>query len=219
VRFILTDNYSYRSPAADPDGADKTMLGDEQQAWFEQELLAAKGRYPVIVWVNSQPWIVDAADNADGWGAYATERQEIANFINDYEIQGLMSLSGDAHMLAIDDGSHNLFGTEQVPGFPVFQAAALDRRGTEKGGPYSEGAYPGGGQFGLMTVNDNGGEEIEIIWSGRNYDDEEIIGYTFTVPATPVQSAEKEPAASAWAPQALAPSPFHSGGRRKRRPS
>jgi hypothetical protein len=105
-----------------------------------------------------------------------------------------MMLSGDAHMLAIDDGSNNTFASNGGPGFPVFHAAALDRHGSVKGGPYSEGTDAGGGHFGLMTVNDDGGSEIEIIWSGRNYKDEELMRHRFTVtapaaeanPATPV---------------------------------
>ena len=35
-----------------------------------------------------------------------------------------------------------------------------------------------------MTVSDDGGGEIEIIWSGRNYKDEEVMRYSFTLPAT-----------------------------------
>jgi alkaline phosphatase D len=53
-------------------------------------------------------------------------------------------------------------------------AAALDRRGSVKGGPYSEGTFPNlrrgnreTGQFGVMTVRDAGGEEVCIDWSGR----------------------------------------------------
>jgi hypothetical protein len=185
VRFILTDNYSERSPNAAPDGPDKTMLGAEQKAWLKQELRDASGTYPVIVWVNTQPWIVAAGDGAEGWGAYATERQEISDFIVDNDVRGLVMLSGDAHMLAIDDGSNNTFASDgEGPGFPVFHAAALDRHGSEKGGPFSEGTDAGGGQFGLMTVSDDGGGEIEIIWSGRNYKDEEIMRYSFTLPAT-----------------------------------
>ena len=185
VRFIMTDNYSYRTSSAAPDGPDKTMLGAEQQAWLERELLDANGAYSVIAWVNSQPWIAPAAAGGDaGWGAYATERQEISDFIVKHHIQGLMMLSGDAHMIAMDNGSHNTFASDgEGPGFPVFQAAALDRHGSVKGGPYSEGTDAGGGQFGLVTINDDGGDTIEIVWSGRNYKDEELMRYSFTVPA------------------------------------
>jgi phosphodiesterase/alkaline phosphatase D-like protein len=202
VRFIVTDNYSHRSPNAEPDGPGKTMLGADQKAWLKQELLDANGAYPVTVWVNSQPWIVAAEPTADGWGAFDTERREIATFIADNNITGLMMLSGDAHMLAIDDGSNNTFAPEGGASFPVFHAAALDRRGSMKGGPYSEGAYPSPGQFGLMTVNDDAGDSIEIIWSGRNHENEEIVGHRFTID---VPSATPPRPASALFAIAMAP--------------
>jgi phosphodiesterase/alkaline phosphatase D-like protein len=183
VRFIVTDASSEKSPEAMPDGPEKTMLGAAQKAWLKDELLAANGTYPVIVWVNSQPWISKSGDGAIGWGAYATEREEIATFIADHDIRGLMMLSGDAHMLAIDDGSNSNYATTGDASFPVFHAAALDRPGAEKGGPYSHGAYPGAGQFGLVTIEDDGGTSITVTWSGRNFDDEEIVGYRFTVDA------------------------------------
>ncbi len=41
MRVIMTDSRSGRSPSGEPDDADKTMLGDEQRAWFESELLAS----------------------------------------------------------------------------------------------------------------------------------------------------------------------------------
>jgi len=90
-------------------------------------------------------------------------------------------LSGDAHMLAIDDGSHSNVASEGGTGFPVFHAT-LDRRGNVKGGPCSEGAISGGSHFGLMTVTDTGGA-ITVEWSGRHYTAAELIRYEFTVPA------------------------------------
>lgn len=182
VRFIVTDVRSERSPASDPDGPAKTMLGAEQKEWFKSELLAAKGRYPLIVWVNADPWIDEAGPGKDTWGGYATERTELANFIAGNEITGLVMLSGDAHMLAIDDGTNSDYSDEGGAGFPVMHAAPLDRRGSVKGGPYSEGTYPESGQFGLMTVTDDGGGTIEVTWTGRNYQDEEVVGYSFRVP-------------------------------------
>jgi hypothetical protein len=114
-----------------------------------------------------------------------------------------MMLSGDAHALAIDNGSNNTYGGLS-PGFPVFHAAALDRQGSEKGGPYSEGMFPGGGQFGLVTVHDDGGSMIEIEWSGRTYADEEIVSYRFGVDAretaTPVATPVATPLAAGQGP-------------------
>jgi phosphodiesterase/alkaline phosphatase D-like protein len=194
VRFIMTDNYSSRSPDSMPDGPDKTMLGDEQKAWLKEELRAANGTYPMIVWVNTQPWI---SGDEDGWGAYATERKEIASFIADNDIQGLSMLSGDAHMLAIDDGSNTNYAVEGDASFPVFHAAALDRPGATKGGPYSEGFYPGPGHFGLVSIRDDGGASIEVIWSGRNHEGEEVVGYRFTVDAGPSIARHSGPLAAA----------------------
>ena len=93
-------------------------------------------------------------------------------------------LSGDAHMLAIDDGSNNRYGPSGERMFPVMHASALDRSGRLKGGPYSHGAVKGGGHFGLMTVEDDGSDNVNIILSGRNYRDEEIMGITLNVDVT-----------------------------------
>jgi phosphodiesterase/alkaline phosphatase D-like protein len=152
VRFIVTDSRSERTPYLDPDVPGKTMLGSLQKAWFKQQLLDANGVYPVIVWVNTLPWIGTTGD--DGWYVYTYERSEIGDFIADHAIQGLFMVSGDAHMIAIDDGTNSDYSTSGGGGFPVLQAAALDQGGSIKGGPYSQGAFPGGGQFGLMTVHD-----------------------------------------------------------------
>jgi phosphodiesterase/alkaline phosphatase D-like protein len=175
VRFIITDTRSERTPASAPDDENKSMLGEAQKAWFKDQLLAARDEYALVVWVEPDPWIDDASAGSDSWGGYDTERREIAAFIEDNGIDNLLMVSGDAHMLAIDDG------TNSAGGFPVFHAAALDRHGREKGGPYSEGAYPDSGQFGLVTVNDDGRNEVQVILSGRNYKDEEIVHYEYTI--------------------------------------
>lgn len=182
VRFVMTDTRSERTPASAPDGPAKSMLGAQQKKWLKSELLAARGRYPLVVWVNPDPWIDPAGAGKDSWGGYAAERREIADFIGENRITGVLMLSGDAHMLAIDDGTNSDFSTAGGAGFPIFHAAALDKHGRIKGGPYSEGAYPGSGQFGLVSVDDDGGDEVRITLSGRNWRSEEIVGYSFTVP-------------------------------------
>ena len=56
-------------------------------------------------------------------------------------------LSGDAHMLAFDDGRNNAHG-----GFVVAQAAPLDRFVRRKGGPYShDPPDQRNGQFGVAA--------------------------------------------------------------------
>jgi phosphodiesterase/alkaline phosphatase D-like protein len=187
VRFIVTDTRSERDPAGDIDDDQKSLLGDVQKAWFKQQLIEANRDYPVIVWVNSDPWIDPAGDGKDSWGAYATERRELADFIADNDIRGLLMLSGDAHMIAIDDGTHADYSTSQTGGFPVFHAAPLDNRASVKGGPYSEGTSAKSGQFGLVSVTDDGGDLVTVTLSGRNYRGEEVLHYRFSVPARAVR--------------------------------
>jgi hypothetical protein len=90
-------------------------------------------------------------------------------------------VSGDAHMLAIDDGANSDYAAGGGAAFPVMHAAALDRTGSVKGGPYSHGTFPGPGQFGLMSVIDSGGSTITVKWSGRNSANAELVSHTFQV--------------------------------------
>jgi hypothetical protein len=83
-------------------------------------------------------------------------------------------VAGDAHMLAIDDGTNSDYSDGGDAGFPVLQAAALDRPGSVKGGPYSEGTYPGAGQFALMTIEDSG-DVLRMSWQGYDWELTEIV--------------------------------------------
>jgi membrane-associated phospholipid phosphatase len=176
VRFILMDDRSERRA-----GANGTMLGTRQLRWLERQLLAARDRYRLTVMVSSVPWIERAGAGADGWGAFPKERARLSRFIARHRISRLLMLAGDAHMLAIDDGTHSDYSGTGRAGFPVMHAGALDRPGHAKGGPYSEGAYPGAGQYGRMTVHD-GRHGMRVMLSGRDYRGREIVRYAFGVP-------------------------------------
>ncbi len=180
ARVIVTDTRSARSPKDDPDGPDKTMLGADQLAWFMEELVAADETYPLIIWVNSVPWIAEASEGADHWGGYDHERRRIADFIAENEIDGLLMLAGDAHMVAADDGTNSDYSSSGGAGFPVLHGASLDRPGSDKGGPYSEGTFPGGGRFSTVEVEDDGAE-MTVTIGGRTWDDDELLSYTFSV--------------------------------------
>ncbi|WP_322818636.1 alkaline phosphatase D family protein [Tepidiforma sp.] len=181
VRVILTDTRSERAPSHLPDGPSKSMLGAPQLAWLFDELLAARDSAALTIWVNSVPWISNET-RSDNWGAYAEERRRISDFLVENGIRNLVMISGDAHMLAADSGANNLYASNGAgPGFPVYHAAALDRRGSLKGGPYTEGAHPGGGQFGLLTIEDRD-TEILVTFSGRNWRGEELIHHRTVFP-------------------------------------
>jgi hypothetical protein len=184
VRFVLLDTRSMRDEETMPDGSD-SMLGARQREWLKQELLESSHTHALVVLVSSVPWIAKEAAGGDDWGGYAVERREIADFIAENGIANLLILAGDAHMLGIDDGSNADYSTSGGAGFPVMHAAALDRPGSVKGGPYSEGAYPGAGQYGLVTFNDDG-ETMTVELRGRNWLGEDIVTYSFVVPDAPL---------------------------------
>jgi hypothetical protein len=173
VRFVMTDTSSERTG--------RSMLGERQRAWLLDELGRASREHALVVWVNPDPWIGAADTTSDTWSGFSRERREIANFISEHHIRNLVMVSGDAHMVAIDDGTHSDYSKNGRAGFPVLQAAALDRPGNIKGGPYSEGAFPGGGQFGVLRIEDDG-STVKVALSGRNWRGKTIVSYRFTVP-------------------------------------
>lgn len=181
VRFILTDLRSERTLSTGPDDVAQTMLGARQKRWFKEELRRANGAYPLIVWVNTVPWI-GLGPMGDHWGGYTTERRELANYFAAIDLRGLVIVSGDAHMLAIDDGTNADYADRGGPKIPVLQAGALDSIPILKGGPYSEGKYAGSGQYALMTGEDNGEGPLHVSWSGRDSTNREIVSLHFDMP-------------------------------------
>ena len=178
ARVLLTDLRSERS--AD----DQTLLGTAQREWLQGQLLAARDEVPLVIWVSPSPWIAVPEAGQDHWGGFAAERRELADFLAAHDIDNLLIVSGDAHMLAIDDGSHSDYASGEAgpaPVTPVLAAAALDRPGSEKGGPYSAGMYPGPGQFGLVHI-EPGGDAVTVRLEARTDDGRVLAEYEFTRP-------------------------------------
>ncbi len=152
VRFILTD---VRSEAIH---SEESMISKSQQEFLYHELKQWE-KFDVVVWMSTRPWIDKPKKGADSWGGFQIQRREIANFIAKNKINNLMLISGDAHMLAVDDGTNSAYADEEysAQGFPVFQAAPLAGFGTVKGGPYSHGVrtqhWRMNRQYGLMSIN------------------------------------------------------------------
>jgi hypothetical protein len=147
VRFVLLDTRSYRSPSAATDNTSKTMLGAEQKTWL-QGLLNAPDT-PLTFLVSPEGWIGTSGAGVDHWGAYQTERTTLAGWITAASTR-VVFLCGDAHMLAIDNG------TNAAAGVHVWHAAPINQANSTKGGPYSGGTYTAGRGYGLVTVTDDG---------------------------------------------------------------
>lgn len=67
VKFILTDLRSERDDVKKKDDENKSMMGSRQKEWFKKELLEANGKYPVICWMSSVPWIGEVTNNIYGF--------------------------------------------------------------------------------------------------------------------------------------------------------
>jgi hypothetical protein len=145
------------------------MMGAIQKEWFKQQCLYAKENNLLIAWVSTVPY---EGTLPDTWAGFASERRELADFFRDNQIRNLFILSGDSHMIAIDDGSHTDFSSNHnnPNKYPVFQAAALNESGSNKGGTYSGGSFPNPddsyGQYGLVEVNDQGKSDVQIKMTG-----------------------------------------------------
>jgi hypothetical protein len=178
VRFLLTDTRSARDPAGDPRGAYRSTLGAEQREWLLDELALAD-RYALVVWVSPDPWVGPASAGSDTWSGFADERAVLADALADDGVDNLLMLAGDAHMLAFDDGTHTDYSRDGSGGFPLLQAAAIDRPGGVKGGPYSGSVLPGGGQFGEVEVDDDG-TTVTVTLTGRRWDGESLLTEVLT---------------------------------------
>jgi hypothetical protein len=167
VRFVITDTRSERTP--------DTMLGAEQLAWLIDELETASRTHAVVVWVNPTPWVGPATVGDDTWASWSPERAAIADAIVAADITNLIMVAGDAHMVAIDDGTNTAIGPGRTGGFPLLHAAPLDRPGSIKGGPYSHGVVAEPGQFGVLRFDDDGGDTVTVVLEGRNWRDQIVM--------------------------------------------
>lgn len=105
--FVLWDCRFHRSPIADPEGPAKTMLGAAQKAWFQNLIETTTAE--VIFIMSSVQWM---SGGAGGWAGYTTERDEIADMITAAgKANRVVMFSADAHVLAIDSGGNNAWGS------------------------------------------------------------------------------------------------------------
>lgn len=84
VKFIVTDLRSERNDPKDKDDGNKSMMGKEQKEWFKHELLSANGKYPLIFWVSSVPWLGVRGSN------YYNVRTNIYGFLHETNLTSAM---------------------------------------------------------------------------------------------------------------------------------
>ncbi|MGF1637231.1 MAG: alkaline phosphatase D family protein [Cyclobacteriaceae bacterium] len=191
VRFILPD---LRSQKIKPIFKDSVKLSagtnfgtnakdSTHLNWFFSELLEAKKSNQYPVFVSGIPWIGHEGgpnyefNEDDNWSGFPEERKLIAEFLEKHQID-ILIIAGDAHMVAIDDGTNSNYADEGKLKIPVFQASSLGgKKGSYKGGPYSHGykTTPAKvdnldfGQYGVVTVKQKK-DGILITFIGKDQD-------------------------------------------------
>lgn len=142
VRFIISDLRS--------ESSEEHMYSEQQKQWLFEEIANAS-LYDFVVWVTPSPWIGPSKKD-DTWWGHPEDRSELSEYITSTMggpggAKNLIAISSDAHMLAFDDGRNSYYGAalkngtspSQIFSFPVLQSGPMDRMGSAKGGPYSDG--------------------------------------------------------------------------------
>jgi len=97
IEFFVMDTRTFRSANFAPDGPEKTMLGAAQKQALKDWLLDSDATFKIIV---SSVMFSDFSQHVvygESWPAFATERNEIMDFIKDNRVSGVLLFSGDEH--------------------------------------------------------------------------------------------------------------------------
>ncbi len=83
----------------------RTILGQEQYEWLENQLLSSKSQYRILgnQVVFSPINTLGIVANEDSWDGYAPERAKIYSLIKDHDIDNFIILTGDIHMALTAD--------------------------------------------------------------------------------------------------------------------
>jgi hypothetical protein len=174
VQFFILDTRSERTTGV--------LLGATQLAWLEAEIDASTAEMFVIM--CSVPWVSTVGDS---WHDAQAERTAICDAI---EAKGMtdrtLLIHGDAHMVAMDDGTNTDYTTAGLAaGPPLFCFAPLDRPNSTKGGPYSEGTFSSvTTQYGIVDITDDG-STITVTGTGYRADtDASLVTYSWQIDTT-----------------------------------
>ena len=152
--FFVLDCRSQRDPETDVDDANKSMLDGNalgatgELQWLEDGLLASTAQWKIIF---SSVITNPTTKFPDGWAGYQTEWNTLKSYINTNNIQGVVFISGDLHLGAIDDGTQ--------AGFPEMCVSQPNGSGgcptSDDPGIWSEGYYddPTCKGFSLVTIS------------------------------------------------------------------
>ncbi len=158
VRFMILDTRSFRSPHAQTDDAQKTMLGAQQKLWLFSELKKPSAAFTFII--TSVPF---QGGGQDTWARYQTERKEIEAYLKREGRKGIVFLTGDYH-LARDwsrpEAGYYEFMAGPLASFTMYGREPAARARYESAGTFH---YSDGANFAVVDVDSPAGI-LEISW-------------------------------------------------------
>ncbi len=98
--IFITDNRWWRSADETKDSIDgkpnseKRMLGKQQMDWLKNSLLYSSATFKIIT-VGSQ--VLNPVSPFDKWRDFPAEYDDLMNFLKEYNINGVVFLTGDRH--------------------------------------------------------------------------------------------------------------------------
>lgn len=139
VDIFITDDRWWRSADQLKDSIDgkpnpeKRMLGQQQMEWLKNSLLYSMATFKIVV-IGSQ--VLNPVSPFDKWADFPAEKEEMLNFLKEYNINGVLFLTGDRHhseVIKIErEGTYPLYDITVSP----LTSGTHKFGGVEKNNPY-----------------------------------------------------------------------------------
>lgn len=139
--FFVLDERTQRDPNEQPDSEIKSMLdgehlgADGQLAWLKQGLKQSTATWKIIF---SSSVFNPTIGKMDSWHAFRNEHDEIVNLVKQNKIAGVIVISGDIHIGAMDNGHNAGLPTMVVPGVNLKYCSTVPQHSV---GKWTEGLY------------------------------------------------------------------------------
>ncbi len=141
LELVLLDARQYRSAVADSvaeaGNPDRTMLGEEQEAWLETALAESDARWTVV----AQPTLLSERDmepgeavsySLDGWDGYRAARQRLLDMVREASLPNTVVLGGDLHAFYAADVPARFETTDAPPLATEFTVGSVTSYGPSR---------------------------------------------------------------------------------------
>jgi alkaline phosphatase D len=149
--FFVLDGRYHRYPNQYPKVPEKALLGPHQLEWLKQALLSSRATFKVVA-MGTQFW--NRVSRFETWSNYPHEQQQLADWLQQQGIRGVLFLSGDRHfaqMLRVErPGTYPLW---EVTSSPLTAGVATNPGDNERNNPdLVPGSIVTQRNFGLLRI-------------------------------------------------------------------